>query len=135
MELHTTLGHILIVDDDDLIRDYLIMRLEDEGYTCAFAANGVEAIQVLRDHATPDVILLDLNMPGMDGMEFLRLAKQHIGPAFGVIAMSGDRGPRLKEQVTRYGALTLIEKPIDFPKLLKLIRVQLEYRKTRSNLA
>jgi hypothetical protein len=48
--------------------------------------------------------------------------------------MSGDRGPRLKEQVTRFGALTLIEKPIDFPKLLKLIRVQLEYRKTRANL-
>ncbi|HXE31011.1 MAG TPA: response regulator [Terriglobales bacterium] len=134
IQLKTNLGHLLIVDDDELVRDFLQTSLEDEGYSCAIAANGIEAIQSLRHNATPDVILLDLNMPGVDGLEFLRLASEHIGAAFGVIVMSGLSGPRLKEQVMRYGAFTMIEKPIDMAKLLRLIRIQVDYRKTRANL-
>lgn len=134
MELRTNLGHLLIVDDDEQVREYLQARLQDEGFSCATVANGIEAIHALRQSATPNVILLDLNMPGMDGMEFLRLAQEHIGPAFGVIVMTGEQGPRLKDQVLRYGAFTLIEKPIDFDKLLKLIHIQQDYRRTRAGL-
>lgn len=134
MQFLTTHGHVLVVDDDEQVRDYLQLRLQEAGYACTTAANGVEAVQTLRTSATPDVILLDLNMPGLDGMEFLRLAQEHTGQAFGVIVMTGGSGPRLKEQVVRYGAFTMIEKPVDFDRLLRLIRIQQEFRKTRDNL-
>ena len=134
MDLRTTRGHVLIVDDDELIREYLCERLKDAGYSCTAVANGIEAIQNLRENATPDVVLLDLNMPGIDGMEFLRLAREHIGQDFGVIVMSGQHGPRLKEQVMRFGAFTLLEKPVDFDKLLRLIGIQQDFRRTRENL-
>ncbi len=135
MQLMTTRGNVLVVDDDEQIREYLQLRLQDEGFACTAVANGIEAIENLSTSATPDVILLDLNMPGMDGMEFLRLAREHVGKEFGVIVMTGASGPRLKEQVVRYGALTMIQKPVDFEKLLRLIRIQQEFAKTRANLS
>ncbi|HVA63511.1 MAG TPA: response regulator [Terriglobales bacterium] len=134
MELHTNLGHLLVVDDDELVRDYLRLRLRDAGYSCTAVANGLEAIDDLRHNATPDVVLLDLNMPGLDGLDFLRLAQEHIGHAFGVIVMTGTAGPRLREQVMRYGAFTMIEKPVDFDKLLRLLRIQRDYLRTRAAL-
>ena len=134
MEFSTTLGHILVVDDDEMVREYLLTRLEEAGYSCSGVANGIEAIQALSRGPKPEVILLDLNMPGMDGMEFLRLANEHIGSEFGVIVMSGLQGSRLKQQVMRYGAFTLLEKPVDFDKLLRMIRIQQEFRRTRNNL-
>jgi len=135
MQLLTTLGNILIVDDDEQVRDYLALRLQEAGYACTAVANGIEAIQTLRSAATPDVVLLDLNMPGLDGMEFLRLAQEHVGQAFGVIVMTGGNSPRLKEQVVRYGAFTMVPKPVDFDKLLRLIRIQQDFRRTRANLS
>ena len=134
MSLQTVRGHLLVVDDDELVREYLRDRLCSEGFSCAVAANGLEAIQMLRQQATPEVILLDVDMPGMDGMEFLRLAQHHVGIRFGVIVISGVAGPRLKEQAIRYGALTLLPKPIDFDELLRLIAIQQELARTRSAL-
>ncbi|HUX66465.1 MAG TPA: response regulator [Terriglobales bacterium] len=134
MELRTSLGHILVVDDDELVRDYLHLRLQEAGYSCTAVANGLEAIDNLRRHATPDVILLDLNMPGLDGIEFLRLAQEHIGHAFGVIVMTGVAGPRLREQVMRFGAFTMIEKPVDFDKLVRLLRIQRDFLRTKAAL-
>jgi CheY-like chemotaxis protein len=134
MSFQTARGHLLIVDDDELVREYLCERLREAGYSCAVAANGLEAIAALREQATPDVILLDVNMPGLDGMEFLRLAQNHVGTRFGVIVMSGVAGPRLKEQAIRYGAFTLLPKPLDFDKLLRLIAIQQELARTRSAL-
>src|SRR3569832_407091 len=61
---------ILIVDDDVDIRVTISLILEDEGYAVASAANGEEALRYLRSHPSPSLILLDLMMPGMDGVEF-----------------------------------------------------------------
>ncbi|HEX7838051.1 MAG TPA: response regulator [Kofleriaceae bacterium] len=66
------LPHLVLVVDDDLdIRDSLVEMLEDQGYLARGAANGVEALEVMRTSAElPCVILLDLMMPMMDGWEF-----------------------------------------------------------------
>ena len=64
---------VLVIDDDADIRGALVGALEDEGYRAMSAANGLEALEVLRILPTPpSVILLDLMMPVMDGWQFLR---------------------------------------------------------------
>ncbi|HEY0477821.1 MAG TPA: response regulator [Kofleriaceae bacterium] len=63
--------HVLVVDDDRDIRDSLVELLQDQGYQAAGAANGLEALEVMRTgQELPCVILLDLMMPMMDGWEF-----------------------------------------------------------------
>jgi two-component system KDP operon response regulator KdpE len=63
--------NILVVDDDQRIIDFLSLRLKSEGYAVLTAANGVQAIEQTRAHK-PDLIILDLNMPVMDGLETMR---------------------------------------------------------------
>src|SRR4051812_2995689 len=62
--------HILIVDDDADIRQMLSQVLELEGYSVSEACDGRQALEQLRNKVTPNVILLDLRMPGMDGFQF-----------------------------------------------------------------
>lgn len=61
---------LLVVDDDGAIRDSLCSLLEDEGHRVVCVANGAEALDALRSHGRPCLILLDLMMPVMDGAEF-----------------------------------------------------------------
>jgi CheY-like chemotaxis protein len=77
-------GHlVLVVDDDAPIREALLTVLHDDGYATAGAADGREALEFLRNHPPPRVILLDLMMPVMDGWTFLR--EQAADPALAAI--------------------------------------------------
>ena len=67
--------HILIVEDDTSLRDLFSEALESEGYTTSVAANGVEGIEVF-DEINPDLVLLDLLMPKMDGWEALERVRK-----------------------------------------------------------
>jgi CheY-like chemotaxis protein len=70
------MGTILIVDDEPIIRQLFQNILEREGHTVLVAGNGREGIAIMRQQ-TPDLIMLDLQMPVMDGMSFLRLVRRH----------------------------------------------------------
>jgi CheY-like chemotaxis protein len=113
-------GDILVVDDDESIREVMEMILADKGYRVRLAADGAEALQQLRDGAAPDVILLDLMMPGMDGWTF-HDALIH-DPALAripVVAMSGDG--RIQQKAASMGVATHLAKPIDLDDLLRLV--------------
>ena len=69
-------GPILVIDDDEELRRSLVDVLRDVGYDAVGAADGREAVRLLRDGLRPPVIFLDLMMPVMDGEEFLRLRQQ-----------------------------------------------------------
>jgi CheY-like chemotaxis protein len=86
--------NILIVDDDDAIRDAFGDILRDEGYAVATAANGQEALAYLRQTSQlPDLILLDLAMPVMSGWEFRAAQRQDpVLQAIPVVVVSADRG-------------------------------------------
>ena len=82
-------GLVLIVDDEPDIRAFLEMALTDEGYAVLHAANGEEALDALRAHR-PDVILLDLFMPVMDGRTFVAAYRHRPGPHAPIVTISAS---------------------------------------------
>src|SRR5438874_2502749 len=84
---------ILVVDDDESVRDVFRMMLQDKGYQVATAKDGFDALLKLKDVVIPDVIISDLNMPEMSGFEFLSVVRRRF-PKISVIASSGAYGSR-----------------------------------------
>jgi len=84
---------ILVVDDDESIRDVFTVMLREKGYEVATAENGFDALLKLKDVVIPDVIISDLNMPKMSGFEFLSVVRRRF-PTISVIASSGAYGSR-----------------------------------------
>jgi len=80
-------SRILVVDDEVAIRESLRMTLEYEGYECLLAATGQEALS-LAERETPDLVLLDVKMPGMDGIDVLERLRA-MNEALPVIVVSG----------------------------------------------
>ena len=112
---------ILIVDDDAGIRQLLTVFLEHNGYNALNATNGVEALsQLQQNFPLPQLILLDLMMPVMDGAAF-RQAQQRDPQlaAIPVVVLSADE--TLAEQAPTLRADAYIPKPIDFEALLPLV--------------
>ena len=111
--------HVLVVDDDKMLREVLIGALEDEGYTVRAARNGREAL-VLLEQWRPDVILLDLMMPEMDGWAFR--SRQLQLPAWAdipVIVLSA--GPNLRYGVDSLRSTAIFPKPFDLDLLLAAV--------------
>jgi CheY-like chemotaxis protein len=108
---------ILIVDDDEDIRDSLAECLELEGFAVATAANGAEGLARLRDDATPSLVLLDLMMPVLDGYGFLEQQRKDPRiaqvPVLVITAGAIDRG--------RTGQVEVMRKPLDLGRLLAVI--------------
>ncbi|NJD61145.1 MAG: UDP-3-O-[3-hydroxymyristoyl] N-acetylglucosamine deacetylase [Deltaproteobacteria bacterium] len=120
------LGPILIVDDEASIRQSLAGVLADEGYSCALAKDGADALSQLRS-LHPSLVLLDIWMPGMDGIETLRRIKES-HPLTPVIMMSGHATISTAIQATRVGASDFIEKPLEIDLVVNAIRRTLEAR-------
>jgi len=131
---------ILIVDDEQSIRDSLTGILQDEGFSTQTATNGEEALAQLREEK-PDLVLLDIWMPGMDGLVTLaRLRAQY--PDQVVIMMSGHGTIETAVKATKLGAHDFIEKPLSLEKLLvciqnalKLTRLVEENRELKAKIA
>jgi CheY-like chemotaxis protein len=110
-------GVILIVDDDEAIREALQTALETEGYETAVAAQGQEALAWLGEHPAPGLVLLDLMMPVMDGwqvIEELRLRDRLFEvPIVVITAFGRDLGSA--------AGLPLLRKPIELPDLMTTV--------------
>jgi two-component system nitrogen regulation response regulator NtrX len=107
---------ILVVDDEKDIRTSLVGILEDEGYQVVTAASGVEALETAREDL-PDLVLLDIWMPGMDGLETLEKLKS-LFPYITVIMISGHGTIETAVRATKLGAFDFIEKPLSLDKVL-----------------
>jgi len=102
---------ILIVDDSPEIQRYLRALLELDSYKVETAANGDDALHSLRHACAPDLVLLDLQMPGMDGLETLRRLKE-LRPTPKVIMCSGVDDPAKIREAVSLGAHGYLVKPI-----------------------
>src|SRR6187401_1740310 len=122
-------SRVLVIDDETAIRDSLRMTLEYEGYEFLGAASGQEGL-VLADREAPDVVLLDVKMPGMDGLEVLeRLHATH--ETLPVIVVSGHGTISTAVEATKKGAFDFIEKPFASERVLVSLRNALDSRQLR----
>jgi len=120
------MARLLVVDDEKGIRDALVQVFEYEGHEVAAAEDGQAAVE-LAGRFAPDVILLDVKMPGMDGLEVLgHLRERH--PAAVVIMISGHGTIDTAVEATRRGAYDFLEKPLDTNRLLVTLRRALELK-------
>ncbi|MCX8117205.1 MAG: UDP-3-O-acyl-N-acetylglucosamine deacetylase [Desulfobacterota bacterium] len=115
---------ILIVDDEERVLESIRGVLEDEGFRVTAVKSGTEALEAFQ-RERPDVTLLDIWMPGMDGIEVLKRLKG-IDPDCQVIMISGHATISTAMAAVKQGALDFIEKPISLDALLKSVRVALD---------
>ncbi|KAF0216015.1 MAG: two component sigma-54 specific Fis family transcriptional [Geobacteraceae bacterium] len=107
---------VLVVDDEESIRTSLAGILEDEGYKTLFANDGVEALAIA-GRELPDLVLLDIWMPRMDGLKTLQKLKE-LYPVLTVIMMSGHGTIETAVKSTKLGAYDFIEKPLSLEKVI-----------------
>ena len=121
-------GPVLVVDDEPNIRTFVRLALEDEGYGVVTAADGAEALEMLRA-TNPSVILLDLRMPGMDGREFVETyrareteaaqqAQRPVNPV-PIILVTASRLPDVDPE--SIGASGVLRKPFEVDVLLESV--------------
>ena len=129
---------ILVVDDEKSVRDSLKMVLEFESYEVQFAENGQEALRLVAA-ARVDLVLLDVKMAGMDGLEVLQRLREKSSD-LPVIMISGHGTIETAVEATKLGAFDFLPKPLDRDKLLVTIRNALQvaklaedYRKLRES--
>ncbi len=118
---------ILIVDDEPSILQSLDGLLSDEGFEVMTAANGYEALKVI-DTESPDLVLLDIWMPGIDGIETLKEIKKN-NPFIQVVIISGHGTIETAVRATKLGAFDLIEKPLSIDKVIVAINNALNFRR------
>jgi two-component system nitrogen regulation response regulator NtrX len=115
---------ILVVDDEEAIRTSLRSILEDEGYEVSVAANGVEALKIYGTDP-PDLMILDIWMPEMDGLETLRRVKEFV-PATQVMMISGHGSIETAVKAIKLGAYDYIEKPLSLENVTFRVKQALE---------
>jgi two-component system nitrogen regulation response regulator NtrX len=117
---------VLIVDDEEGIRETLSGIFQDEGYNVITAGSGEEALKILKEQ-NPDLVLLDVWLSGIDGVETLQEIKK-TNPELPVVIISGHGNIELAVKATRVGAYDFLEKPLSLERVLLVARRALEKR-------
>jgi len=107
-----SLGRILVVDDEAPVREVLAEYFATEGYTVDTAGSGVEALTAVRD-GRADLVLLDVRMPGLDGVQVLRRIREFDGHV-PVIMVTANEDVALARETLKLGAFDYVAKPFDF---------------------
>jgi len=110
---------LLIVDDQNGIRVLLVEVFTSEGYQTFQAANGKLALEIVKKES-PDLVLLDMKIPGMDGLDILKHIKE-IDPAMKVIMMTAYGELDMIKEATDLGALMHFTKPFDIDEMRKAV--------------
>ena len=117
---------IMVVDDTEGVRRIISMQLRTLGYRVVGARGGLEAVELIhREH--PSLILMDINMPGVDGLETTRRIRQADGiGSVPIIGLSAHHGPEMRDEAIRAGCNEFAIKPVDFKLLGNLITLHLK---------
>jgi nitrogen regulation protein NR(I) len=118
------LDTILVVDDDSQLRESFDKLLTEEGYSVHTAASGEAGIDMVRESA-PDLVVMDVRLPGMNGLETLR-AMRDVDPKLPVIVMTAFGTTDVAIEATKLGAFEYVLKPFEIPDVLTLIDQAIE---------
>ncbi len=110
---------VLVVDDHQGMLQSLGSILDDEGYKVSLAGSGLAAIEICQKQ-TFDIILMDVRMPGIDGLETLRRIKDSVHSTR-IIMMSAYSVEELKQRAIQEGAMAFLQKPVDIDLVIKLV--------------
>ena len=121
-------AHILVVDDEADIRSTISDILTDEGYAVTVAGDAADARREVQ-RAAPDLILLDVWMPDIDGITLLREWTDAGTPDCPVVILSGHGTVETAVEATRLGAVDFVEKPLSLAKLLRTVQKALDAAK------
>ncbi len=121
---------ILVIDDEAAIRDSMRMILDYEGYEVMMAATGEEGIALVEREA-PDLVFLDIKMPGMDGLEVLQRLR-HLVEVTPIVVISGHATISTAVEATRLGAFDFIEKPLASERVLVTVRNAVDSKRLRN---
>lgn len=111
---------ILVIEDDTSIRELLVELLESEGYSVASAVNGLEGLKYLRSEKIPDLILIDLMMPVMDGYSFrTEQLKDVEWSKIPTVVMSAEANA--KEKMKNFKITAFLSKPVELETILKTV--------------
>lgn len=111
---------VLVIEDNQDLRDYLRLALESQGYQVLTARNGKEALGYLNGHPV-DAVLTDLFMPEMDGIETITALRRHF-PDLRVVAMSGRPGVDYLTVARELGVAHTLRKPFEIDELLAVLK-------------
>ncbi len=125
--MDNTTPQVLVVDDEEDFRLFFVKRFSLRGMAVREASDGVSALDSVRNHSV-DVVVLDLKMPGMDGMETLIQLKR-LAPTVEVILLTGHGSVESGVQAMKYGAYDYAMKPYSIDELAASIRSAFERRK------
>jgi CheY-like chemotaxis protein len=120
-------AHILVVDDEPLVRWSVSETLSEEGYEVSEAADGASAIQALSPATHADVVLLDLRLPDCDDLHVLS-AVRRLAPTTPVIVMTAYGTPESLKEAHRLGAFAVLDKPFEMDALVPLVEHALDSR-------
>jgi len=110
---------ILVVDDDIPIQILMQSLLREFGFQPETAGSGDKALEVVRGGLRPDLVLLDMNMPGMSGVDALRALRAELD-GVPIVILSGE--PIAPSEIAALGATGAVQKPFDVPELVTQIR-------------
>lgn len=115
------MSKILLVEDNEMNRDVLSRLLQRRGYTVAFAEDGETAVEMARAEP-PDLILMDISLPRMDGYQATRLLRESPGLAsLPIIALTAHAMTSDRDRALNSGCTDFETKPVEFPRLLAKI--------------
>src|SRR5689334_10108899 len=123
-------GYVLIVDDEANARTALAELLRDEGYTVETAADGFKALPKLEE-LSPDIVVTDLKMPGMDGLELMKKVRER-DPDTVLIMMTAFGAVDTAVKAMREGAADYITKPVNVEELSLVLQRELERKRLRA---
>jgi two-component system, NtrC family, response regulator PilR len=118
------MSNILIVDDEQSYRQLLSLVFEGDGHTIRTASNGIEALKVLQDGPV-DVVISDVRMPDMDGIEMLRAIRE-THPDLGIVFMTAFASVEAAREAFKLGADDFIQKPFDVEELKLIVKKTLD---------
>ena len=120
--------NVLVVDDNDSVREVLTILLSRRGYRCESATNGIEAMQKVRQ-SNFDAVITDLQMPEMDGIVLTRELRQHFSD-LPVMIMTGQPDDSVVESAMSAGAKEFVSKPFEISELMTRLHQMLHIHKT-----